>query len=191
MPIWWMLGCQRRPIQEPQPLNPFSEAENIARTIISDPQRNGPVIHPGASPLPPFLYVDRSLARYVGVNTCSACHPSAAEVWRNTAHAHSIKTLENALQSHNPSCLRCHVTGLGHPGGFPEKDNLINVGCEACHGPGSEHVTDPMAGYGELPDAPAACVGCHTHDNSPAFRWEPYWSAIAHSKEPSQSQNQE
>jgi len=45
----------------------------------------------------------------------------------------------------DPLCLACHITGYGKPGGYvastPEeiREDLLDVGCEACHGPGSEH----------------------------------------------------
>ena len=46
----------------------------------------------------------------------------------------------------DPECLKCHVTGYGAAGGYaagtsPEVlRELLGTTCEACHGPGSEHV---------------------------------------------------
>ena len=82
-----------------------------------------------------------------------------------------------------PGCLRCHTVGFELPGGFGPGHTpagLVGVGCESCHGPGSQHATTAAAGYGQLPAGPEACVACHTHDNSPDFRWPDYWPGIAH-----------
>ena len=127
-----------------------------------------------------------------------------------TPHAHALTTLREAHAAANPSCFTCHVTGYGHPGGWdprrgsgvagadPVSDgsppDLAHVGCEACHGPGSDHVAvPPLPGvpqddlrlpYGGLPADGSACVACHTHDTSPDFRWEHRWPAIVHGGEP-------
>ncbi|MBL9094574.1 MAG: hypothetical protein JNL96_25355, partial [Planctomycetaceae bacterium] len=62
-----------------------------------------------------------------------------------------------------------------------------------CHGPGAAHVA---AENGNDATAQAqmralmhvsletiertSCVKCHDHDNSPAFKFDDYWSKIAH-----------
>jgi hypothetical protein len=69
-------------------------------------------------------------------------------------------------------CLRCHTTGPQSlaAGGLRE-DNRPGVGgswaldgvqCEACHGPGSNHVPNPSAGNIYLDPRSATCTGCHS-----------------------------
>ncbi|MDP2305275.1 MAG: cytochrome c family protein [Pseudomonadota bacterium] len=170
---------------EPLPTDAHRAAEAEAAARVPDPARGGPPLVEGASPLPAFLGVSRAANAYVGTATCAACHPSAYSTWNTSAHAHALETLRVNSSASNPSCLPCHVTGLGHPGGWSGAKTapLDNVGCEACHGPGGAHVEAPSAGYGDLPQSGAACVACHTHDNSPDFRFERYWPQIAHERE--------
>ena len=176
------LACIRATSVEPLPTAYHREMESLAATRVPDPRRNGPVPLPDASPLPPFLGVDRGVSVYVGEATCAACHADAARRWAVGPHAESMPTLERAQSAHAPDCIRCHVTGFGHPGGYQTSADtpLAAVGCEACHGPGSAHVAAPNPDYGALPADGSACVACHTHDQSPEFRWDRFWPRIAH-----------
>jgi len=86
-------------------------------------------------------------AKYVGSEACQKCHPFAFQVWQNSKHAQAFPTLVNAkrpsLRQFDGECVQCHVVGFEYTTGYRnEKDtpNLKNVGCESCHGPGSEHV---------------------------------------------------
>jgi hypothetical protein len=65
------------------------------------------------------------------------------------------------------SCAPCHVTGFrAADAGFLE----LGVGCESCHGPGSEHVAsarkDVIASFSAAPDGTevTACAACHLQD---------------------------
>jgi len=173
------LAC-RTPIVvvEPVPTDYHAAAEAEALERVHDPARGGPPVHAASSPLPPFLGVDRGSAHYVGSQACAGCHLQSWQVWQTSAHSHAREVLDE--RRNDPGCLRCHTTGLGHPGGFPDGEGLDRVGCEACHGPGSDHLAAPSAGYGMLPGGPAACVACHTHDQAPTFRFDASWPVIAH-----------
>ena len=43
------------------------------------------------------------------------------ETWSRSAHAGAVERLSAVHKERNPDCLRCHTTGFGRPGGFPEK----------------------------------------------------------------------
>lgn len=141
----------------------------------------------GVSP-PARIAAGNAGAVYAGVNVCLPCHVGAATAWSGSSHAHSRDTLRAASAASNPDCLPCHVTGMGWPGGWAGASTpaLEHVTCEACHGPGSEHVaafeeTPLVAGlYGQLPLAASACAGCHTPTNSPDFTFAKYWAKIQH-----------
>ena len=174
-------GCARAP-REPLPTDAFDAAEAAAAALVHDPARGGPPVQLAASPLPPFLGVDRGADPYIGSAACMMCHATAAAAWEGSAHAHAIDTLVASARDADPSCLRCHTTGLGHPGGFgaPDSPALDAVGCEACHGPGSSHAANRAPGYGALPRDQSACVACHTHDTAPDFQFNAWWAKIAH-----------
>jgi hypothetical protein len=86
-------------------------------------------------------------SKYVGSQACQKCHPFAFQVWQNSKHAQAFQTLVNAkrpsLRQFDGECVQCHVIGFEYNTGYRnQKDTpqLKDVGCESCHGPGSEHV---------------------------------------------------
>jgi len=181
-----LMGCARNPPDpavEPLPSAGHVAAEASALQRVPDAERGGDPVSPSAAPLPPFLGVDRSTARYTGAAACSGCHVQEYAAWSSSPHARTQDVLEGTNRQHDPSCLRCHTTGFGHPGGFGsggDRAALVHVGCESCHGPGSDHLVTPAQGYGDLPSGFPACVACHTHDNSPEFAWDSYWALVQH-----------
>lgn len=180
LPLLLLACVHPPPVVEPLPTAGHERAAAEAAARVPDPARGGPPIPAGASPLPPFLGVDRAVARYVGAEACEACHPAAAATWRASAHARAYATLQERKAAYNPACFPCHVTGFGHPGGYAPTPALADVQCEACHGPASAHVSAPAAGYGALPSGAAACVACHTHERSPEFRFSERWGSVGH-----------
>jgi hypothetical protein len=143
---------------------------------------------------------------YVGIKKCSLkpCHNSAKQgmiydKWLETKHAHAYQTLVDKGEEKNAACIVCHTTGFGKDGGFDPaapKDDLKNVGCEMCHGPGGDYwkmtvMKDPAkraaAGLVEKPDE-AVCRKCH-NDKSPTFKgfdFKTAYSQIEHKKPASQ-----
>jgi len=118
---------------------------------------------------------------FVGASTCMNCHATQYAVWEKSGHAHAMATLERKSQQFDNECVRCHVVGF-NKGGFQSlisTPQLANVQCEACHGPGREHVAAPAKGFGFMA-TPTGCVQCHTLTNSPDFNFATYWPKIKH-----------
>ncbi|HEX5060588.1 MAG TPA: multiheme c-type cytochrome, partial [Kofleriaceae bacterium] len=119
-------------------------------------------------------------AGYVGTEACSDCHQDQVDQWKTTRHASAWKTLVDRGQQFDYECIGCHVTGWQQPGGsnLAHNDNLRDVQCETCHGPGSIHVAK---GGLEKPFAivrnpkPELCASqCHTKEHSDTFQYEAY-----------------
>lgn len=114
-------------------------------------------------------------ARYVGDETCRGCHTSVFDFVSTLPHAHAYATLEDRQSEYDLECVGCHVTGWNKPGGFDHPaaaGNLKNVQCEACHGPGSEHVEAGGArGVGGMKAevSLSVCLQCHTPEQSTRF----------------------
>lgn len=82
-----------------------------------------------------------SNAKYIGSRNCKACHYKENRAWRNSPHAKAFKALPEK-NTQDAECLKCHTTGFGKPGGFvsvKKTPELMGIGCESCHGAGSEH----------------------------------------------------
>lgn len=108
--------------------------------------------------------------KYVGSESCKACHKAEYEKWQETGHAKAYATLENLGYQYDPECIVCHVVGLDYESGFvsgQETPGLKNVDCENCHGPGSEHVKT----YGEAKtsEPKSTCLDCHTPEHSGGY----------------------
>lgn len=118
-------------------------------------------------------------AGYVGTATCSTCHPGARAWWDGHAHSDAYETLESQHKNYNLSCVGCHVTGYQMPGGatVSHHDQLRDVGCESCHGPGSLHVASaPDHIRRQVPAG--VCVRCHNSDHSDSFDYEAYLRSV-------------
>ena len=102
---------------------------------------------------------------FVGSSVCSGCHPGPAAQWSQTPHAHAWTTLVAQKRSQDLDCFGCHVTGAFHDEGPKDPAavpvSLQGVGCEACHGPGREHVQNPSASNVIGSPEEAVCTQCH------------------------------
>lgn len=137
--------------------------------------------------------------KYVGNKKCMGCHKTQYQTWQEDYHAKALDDLKpgtkadakttcnldpNKDYTKDAGCLECHATGYGKPA-MPSAD-LNNVGCESCHGPGSnyrnvkimnkkkyeadretQHKLAVEAGL--LTPDEALCVTCH-NDKSPTWK---------------------
>jgi hypothetical protein len=151
--------------------------------------------------------------KYVGAKKCKMCHMSKKRgdqwgIWEDSKHSKAYETLANEHSkkvakeegiSGDPQkadqCLKCHVTAHGVAASKKESSFSMEegVGCEACHGPGSEYkgmkvMKDLAAGkvepktVGFIPGKKETCLGCH-NEESPTykpFKYEEDYKKIAH-----------
>ena len=116
--------------------------------------------------------------KYVGATRCSLCHNSIHSKWNQTLHSKALESLEAIGQGSNSACVGCHVVGFGEAGGFVNRattNSLAGVGCEACHGPGGDHVAniEDKTKYPPKSIAADVCGKCHTGEHHPNFEdWE-------------------
>ncbi|NVB78404.1 MAG: hypothetical protein HOV81_08440 [Kofleriaceae bacterium] len=117
---------------------------------------------------------------YVGSEACSDCHQEAVDFWKTTRHAHAWETLVERGQQFDYECIGCHVTGWEQPGGsnLAHNDNLRDVQCETCHGPGSIHAAKggeekPFA-IVRAPKEDLCATQCHTKEHSDTFERTAY-----------------
>jgi hypothetical protein len=97
---------------------------------------------------------------YIGSRKCRPCHIKEYRSWSETKMAKAFDILKpgqrkeiklehgldpNKDYTQDATCLACHTTGYGKPGGFKDIEatpDLVGVGCEMCHGPGGTYVQD-------------------------------------------------
>jgi 2',3'-cyclic-nucleotide 2'-phosphodiesterase (5'-nucleotidase family) len=124
--------------------------------------------------------LEESPDRYVGNDVCGRCHQAQLTQWKGTGHAKAWQTLVDAGKDTQPECISCHVVGLGKPGGFSSAGatpGFTNVGCESCHGMGTQHVAWPAQ---KAKVAEAACRGCHNAAQDPDFDFAKALAKVAH-----------
>jgi len=110
---------------------------------------------------------------YHGSNACGGCHETELRSWGLTHHSVAYWTLFEREEAGKAECVKCHVTGLGEPGGFvlgEHQSPLAEVSCESCHGAGGPHVAG--ASRKSAKAARDSCVGCHDADHSVRFSVE-------------------
>jgi YVTN family beta-propeller protein len=142
--------------------------------------------------------------RYVGSAACGSCHRGREHghqysLWRMSEHARAWAVLgtsrayeiakKQGIQgepSRSQQCLRCHTTGPG--GAFLASFTVDEgVGCEACHGPGSEYMQEAIMRDGRAARAAGlkrpgreTCAACHEGAHGKPFSYEAAAKLIAH-----------
>jgi hypothetical protein len=147
----------------------------------------------------------------VGAPKCKICHLAKTGdqwgIWEKSKHAQAYTTLgtdeakkiaaEKGLgdPQKEQACLKCHTTHgfLGEKVKIAESNKYEpaeGVGCEVCHGPGSEYKSKKVMEDRELAvknglelhEGPDHCLRCH-NEESPTFKpfdFEKRWAKIAH-----------
>ncbi len=152
------------------------QAEVVAAKQAYDKKAGDANVAVAAAEAPPAV---KGQATYVGQEECAMCHKEAVEFWKGTKHAQAWKTLELSNKQFNFDCIGCHVTGFEKPGGssLGFNDDLRDVQCEQCHGPGSLHVDAEGAALLttiERKPKESVCLQCHTPEHSDTFDLQPY-----------------
>ena len=147
----------------------------------------------------PAAVLGQSKFKYAGANSCKACHltpksGAAFTIWQKSSHAKAFATLATpaALEiakkkgiadpQKDQACLKCHDTAAGVAAAqlastFKPGEG---VGCEVCHGPGSDYkamqvMKDIDAGkikgetVGLVMGDEKTCLKCHNSE-SPTFK---------------------
>jgi Cytochrome c554 and c-prime len=119
--------------------------------------------------------------KIAGTEACTKCHTDDHTRWETSKHSQAWLVLQSKGAHVDPYCQQCHTTGYAVDGGFqgisltPER---VNVGCENCHGPSSAHAANPKK---KTPyQSREQCLRCHDHENSPEFKYYPYWMKVQH-----------
>ncbi|OPZ87375.1 MAG: Cytochrome c-554 precursor [bacterium ADurb.Bin429] len=104
-------------------------------------------------------------ATYVGRAKCANCHATIDAQYQTSEKGNGVGVGHAA--HHEDRCIECHSTGFNEPSGFnltePGKDHLRGIGCESCHGPGSNHIATKgdKAQITRTPPAKETCFACH------------------------------
>ncbi len=149
--------------------------------------------------------------KYTGSLACGRCHKGPGmgyqfSKWRMGPHARAWAVLRTPAGRRiaaemqvkgdpgvAPACLRCHSTPAGRAaGGYAETFSVFEgVGCEACHGAGSEYapeavMRDPRAARaaGLVEIDRDTCLRCHEDAHGEPFDYEQALAAIAHPTPP-------
>lgn len=147
----------------------------------------------------------------IGAPKCKTCHRAKTgdqwTIWTASAHARAFETLASEESrkiaaemglgdpQQEEACLKCHATGpsLGSDVVVNDKAKYElseGVGCESCHGPGSDYksskvMRDPEAARAAglvVSEGAEGCTQCH-NEESPTyvgFDFEQRWAEIAH-----------
>lgn len=144
--------------------------------------------------------------KYIGAAKCKMCHGASRgdqfAKWKDSKHSGAIAVLSTdaakaiatkkgiADAAKAPECLKCHLTGAGMAADcFENPITDEGVGCEVCHGPGSEYkamatMKDPVKAKaaGLLKDKDICAKKCHNSESPTfkAFDITKAWPLIAH-----------
>ena len=140
--------------------------------------------------MPKFVLPDG--LEYKGSKSCKSCHDYEYTKWSTKRHADAYATLEKVGSQFDPECVSCHVVGMEYESGFvseTKSGHLKDVGCENCHGPGSDHISS--LGKTKTVEPKSVCGDCHTPEHSGDYlaNEQRYFEKIIHWREPNVPSN--
>ena len=166
--------------------------------------------------LPESTNTIKGQPKNIGVRICATCHKGPAmgyqfSKWRMSAHAtayavlgtdkaYEIAKSEGLKEDPRTSkaCLKCHTTAYHElSGGSMDIISVYEgVGCEACHGAGSNYYPEAIMRDGRAAKAAGlkevtrqTCLGCHENAHNKGFDFDEAMKKIAHpTKQPKVSQ---
>lgn len=132
---------------------------------------------------------------YIGATGCKMCHGAKTgdqwTQWLESGHAKAYETLKSEASAKIVAdkgltgnaweigeCLSCHVTAHGVDAARLGKKYTVEegVGCESCHGPGSDYKAlkvmqsrEASIAAGMIVPTEETCKTCH-NDKSPTFK---------------------
>ena len=119
-------------------------------------------------------------SNFIGAAACMGCHQQQYQVWKNSAHAHAMLTLQNKKKAQDSECVACHSVGFG-AGGYVSMQlspHLAGVQCENCHGARKAHILDPKRKMGTK--TAFTCRKCHHPPHTAEFDQTASWQKIKH-----------
>ncbi len=172
--------------------------KKIAHPTPENPEMGGVPEYPAEAP-------KREGPKYIGSAKCGECHRGRKSgfqysKWLLSRHSRAWAALGTAQgmkmarakgiqgdPQRAPECLKCHSTGYqeGAEAFAPSFSIDEGIGCEACHGPGSDYsveavMMDPLAARkaGLKKVTKATCMPCHENAHGKPF--EADLSAVSH-----------
>jgi YVTN family beta-propeller protein len=145
--------------------------------------------------------------KFVGVVACAGCHDKRSmgyqfSRWRMSAHARAYGVLATPAAyamaeregisgepQKSPACLKCHATvfNLVPGASLSSFSPSEGVGCERCHGAGSEYAIEAVmldkpaaAAAGLKPVTKAVCRECHDKAHGKPFDVDRSFAMLAH-----------
>lgn len=162
----------------------------------------------------PALADEEPSYSYVGNKKCKKCHIKQYRSWEKTRMANAFEILKpgnNKEQKEkfdldvgndyttDEKCIKCHTVGFGKPGGYATPDpadkkavrkakKLQGVGCECCHGPGSEYIkvfdeilkskrkykVEELSAVGLRKVDESVCITCHNEESPSVNPGDPF-----------------
>ena len=142
----------------------------------------------GVAPLQQYL-LETEPGRFQALGVAWDARPAGQEwfhLYPDERIAHDdILHWTSDSQNWNAICADCHSTDVrkgfdAGTGAFATTYSEMNVGCEACHGPGSLHAAAPGTAYGAAAADIETCAPCHSRRAQLAEAFRPGAAFLDH-----------